>query len=353
MISIRTFEGDVAELREFVVSSWGHDYAGKMAYPLWPNEYFDWQLGLSAGVSRNHLIAAYDENKLVGCVLGIPYQFRIPAGIRKGTVGSWLSVAPEARRLGIASQLKTELLKRHADEGAAFQVGYRYFGSKYSKGKTFWKNDPLSSTQFLGKVGFWIRILDAPRAAAWNYSRLDRIMIRLAATWYPGPKIREGTVSVRPYTVDDLDACVALIQKQTSAMTLAMHWEADTLGRHLHPDGFGRSLVAERDGKVVGFVGYHSLPFQGLTVDKVGVIDVIQTEGMSFFESRCLIDAMLLDLKKLGAVVAIKLRVGDYPAPAMMSLGFVPRPTDSHLVVNWATERSPIPTSGIKHVIWR
>ncbi|MEZ6057833.1 MAG: GNAT family N-acetyltransferase [Planctomycetaceae bacterium] len=353
MIQIRSFDGEIEELQQFIVSTWSHDYAGKMAFPLWPTEYFNWQLGINAGVSRDHLLAAYDDGKLVGCVLGVPYKFQIPSGILTGTLGSWLSIAPESRRLGIASQLKAEIIARHAAEGSAFQLGYRYFGSKHSKGSRFWKDDPLSPSQFLGRVGFLVRVLDAPRAAAWNVNMLDRVMIRLFSTWYPGPKQRQSTVTVRPYVPDDLPECLTLIHQQTEPMSLSLRWEADTLGRHLQPGSTGRSLVAVREGRVVGFVAYHAIPFQGLTTEPVGVIDIVQTTGMSFGEQRCLVDAMLYDLKNLGAVLALKLRIGDYGVASLLSLGFVPRAADSHLVANWATPRLPIPSSGNRHILWR
>ena len=145
MVEIRSYEGTADELREFVVGVWRGSYAGRMAFPLWTPDFLRWQLGVEGETPRDHLLAAYDKGRLIGTILGFPARFRTPEGERPGTQGSWLSIDPDYRRQGIATRLRQELRRRHAELGLAFQIGYGYFGSRHSVGPAFWKSERPSS----------------------------------------------------------------------------------------------------------------------------------------------------------------------------------------------------------------
>ncbi len=355
MVEIRSYEGSAEELRNFVVGVWRDSYGGRMAFPLWTPEYFRWQVGIDtpAAAASPHLIAAYDDGKLVGTILGYPARFRTPLGERPGSQGSWLSVAREYRRQGVATQLRQELRRRHVEQGLAFQIGYGYFGSPHSLGPQFWESQRALGTTFLGRVGFWARVLNATRAAAWNVSKMEGLLTGSFGRLALRPAERPGPLTFRWYQPGDLAACARLTSGITAACDLALIWDDPDLDRQLSGGGVGRTLIAEQAGRVIGFVNWHSLPFLGRTEDIVAVVDVIATSGMSTGQQRRLLNAALARMMEEGAVLALKLRIGDYDRIPLATAGFVPRLPDSYILATWGGEPESFTRLSRMHLLWR
>jgi hypothetical protein len=61
----------------------------------------------------------------------------------------------------------------------------------------------------------------------------------------------------------------------------------------------------------------------------------------------------LLAMKQHGAAAALKLRLGDYPRSLFLNVGWLPRLSDSHVLVTWAGEPQSLPSLGPIHVLWR
>lgn len=353
MVEIRSYDGPAEELREFVVGVWRGTYGGRMAFPLWSPAYLRWQLGVEEDLPHDHLLVAYDGSRLIGAILGFPVRYHSALGEQNGTQGSWLSIDPEYRRQGIATKLRQELRRRHQDLGLAFQIGYGYFGSKHSLGPSFWKSQRELGTTFLGRAGFWVRVLNSRRAADWNVIGWEGLLTRTFGWMAIPPWEHAGRLTFRSYEPQDAQACVELITRGTARCPFRLVWDAASLGRHLAGGGVARTLVAEEAGRPAGFVNWHCLPFLGRTEETIAVIDLIALDGLSLAGQFRTLNAALARMRAEGAALALKLRVGDYGLRPLLLTGFVPRLPDSYIMVTWAGEPQPIPTPSRLHLLWR
>ena len=353
MVEIRSFEGSAEELRDFVVSVWRNSYGGRMAFPLWTPDYFRWQLGLGPDEPRDQLLAAYDSGRLVGAVLGFPVRYRTPLGPRNSSQGSWLSVASEYRRQGVATQLRAELRRRHREQELSFQIGYGYFGSSHSLGPSFWESQRQLGTTFLAKVGFWARVLDVRRACAWNLVGWERWLSRLGGPLLLTPREHSSTLTFREFRREDLQGCLELVRSSTAAAELAIDWEEHSLLRQLAGMGIGKTLIAERAGRIVGCVNWHSLPFLGRTEEVVSVIDIVALGDLGVWDQRAVMNAALSRMRDEGAALALKLRIGDYPVCPLVLSGFIPRQADSYIMCTWAAEPESFGNLSRTHLLWR
>jgi hypothetical protein len=348
-MEIRTFDGTPNELQEFVVGVWKQSYAGQMAFPLWSAEYLDWQLDLAG--SRDFVIAAYDDQRLVGAILACALDFRTPVSVRGGILSSWLSVDRSYRGQGLVGKLKEVQSSRLRERGGNLIFAYRYVGSRHSLSKPPTDTDMHSGEWTTRKVGFWVRILDSSRAVAWSVDRANRVMTRLGSPFVLAPRVPKTPLVIRDYAPRDLPACLEVIRRSNSNKAFAIEWGAEQLGRHC--GGFGNCLVAERDGQVRGFVTFHVLPFQGRTVEPVGVVDIVTIDELSSRERRAVIGTMLQRIAAAGGILALKLWTGDSPLGAMLISGFIPLPRDSHEALRVIDGSAKVDLHGRQQILWR
>lgn len=353
MVELRPFEGTGKDLESFIVRVWRETYGGKMPVPLWTAEYFDWQFGLRDGCSRDHLIAAYDGNRLVGTSLAMLFQLRIGDMVYPAALSSWLSVDPEYRRQGIASSIMTEQYRIQREQGLPVRIAYTYSGSRFSLGPAFWQSKRKAIPNTSYRAGFWVRVLDGPRVAAWNINRMEGRLTRLLAGWQPAPRAGRSTVNIRPYRSVDLSACIDLIHTTLDRTDFGILWDEKSLDRHLSGGGVGRCLVAERNGVTVGFVSFHCLPFLGRTEEVVGLMDLVSLESMTGPEQASLLDSCLLEMKASGTIMAVKLRTGDHPVIPFVRCGFLPRMPDFDVRLLWMIGRGSLPIIRRLHLLWR
>lgn len=352
MVEIRPFTGSVEELSHFAVSAWKSSYGGSVAVPNWTADYFRWQLRLDEPDSQRRIVAAYVQDQLAGILLYCPLDFEFHGQPARGAHSSWLSVSPDHRRMGVGEALRQAAADNCRADGLDFQIGYIYHGSQKSTGPKFWLKQGRTDQTVGPNVGFWARVLDGQKAAAWNVNRTEQRLTRVAAPFVPPPKPRTlRGIRVRPFQPPDTAQCVALTQDAYRNCQVRLVWGEHLLKHYL--TGFGQCLVAEQDNEIRGFIGYHTLVFSGLTDEKVGVIDLVCADGLSRSNQAGLLNSVLVELQRSGAVVALKLRTGDYPSGYFMKWGWVPRPRDSHMLFSWCGE--PREATGIRrcHVLWR
>jgi GNAT superfamily N-acetyltransferase len=349
-IEVRTFEGSAAELSRFVLSVWRQDYAGKMAFPLWSPEYFDWQFDLASGAVREQLLAAWCEGELSAVLLGWPFRFRVDHSVQRAILSSWLSVRPEYRGRGVVKALKAEQDRRLEQSGGGLIFAYRYYGSEHSKSKGPTRDQLASQSWDSCQVGFWVRILKARQAARWYHNPWQRRLTLLGAPFTRSPRTPRDRDGIRPWSASDAPAAAALLRSRPKKL-VGIDWDESSLARHC--SGFGRCLVAERDGEVRGLVSWHVLPFLGATEDPVGVFDIIAVESLSMSDQRKLIESVLAEMKQSGAVLALKLRTRDVPTPSLLSAGFIPWFADSHETVHAVGCPLARVFDRPHHVLWR
>ncbi|MEZ6121564.1 MAG: hypothetical protein R3C49_00155 [Planctomycetaceae bacterium] len=349
---VRQFEGTPEDLAEFVVSAWKATYAGQMAVPLWSADYFRWQLNLNAADDCGLQFCAYHHQEPAGVMLGIPTTVDLNGVHYEGLQASWLSVPTKFRGQGVAAALNSAVTEYQRKSGRVLRIGYGYFGSTASLARRFWTKD--HRTQTLRQVGFWVRILDARRAAAWNVSRLESALTGLASPLLKPPRVRiPAGVTIRPVNDGDLDTCLDLVSDCTDDCRLKIVWNRSRLRRQLGLEGFSRTLVAECEGRVAGFICYHILPMLGRTEEPVGIIDLTAVRGLTGKARTALLNSVLVDLQQSGAILALKLRSGDYPATTFLQIGWTWKPADSDLLLNWPEpSASTLPIRKF-HLLWR
>jgi hypothetical protein len=221
-------------------------------------------------------------------------------------------------------------------------------------GKRFWRPDKHSTTTFAKKVGFWVRILDPMRAGNWNVNRWEGRLTQIAAPVLRLRSLRHPPgVGIRSFQAADLARCLELANLATSGCDLKLVWTAERLGHQLGQHGFGQALVAEVNGKIQGCIGYHVLPMLGRRLENAGILDLMFVTELSPNIRTELLNSVLLRLQQDNAVVALKLRGGDYPASTFLRWGWVWKPADSDVLITWANDVRQIPRLRKLHLLWR
>jgi GNAT superfamily N-acetyltransferase len=339
------------ELVEFVNAVWTHSYAGRMTFPCWTSQFFEWQFRLDNETSRQNLIAAYDGPVLAGVLLGTNFLFRSPGGIHCGSQWSWLSIHPDYRGRGIAKALNQERIVRQAAATSRLIVSYRYVGSSHSQTERPRKESP--DRKFNRKIGFWARVIDPIRFSRWHWSRMEGLLARMTSPFTRIPSSARTDSFVRSFVSADLDACLHLARESTAASILSIAWDHDSLRHQLCGNRISQTLVVEESGVITGFVNFYLLNFQAKTVEKVAILDLIVLRNASSRSRVRLLNAALARMQDQGVALALKVRCGDTPSWPMLRTHFVPQPPDSILVVQSVGDPVEVPKSGSIHVLWR
>ena len=354
MLEVRPFEGSPEELSDFVIAQWTALYGNQMIVPQWSGEYFRWQLRMDEPDRRRHLLAAYEGSRLAGVVCDFPMQFSLAGEQFAASQASWLSVSSDFRGRGIAGQLIASSRALHCELDLRFQLGFAYYGHHASKAPRFWRRSQVATTATIRNAGFWVRVLDSPQVVDWNLSTFHRWMTKLFSPFSGLPRIPSypGLV-IRAAEKRDLPTCLSLAEKSTRHCDLRLVWDTDALSRQLGLHGFSHALVAEENGEVRGCITFHILPILGRTVGLFGILDLVLVSELTSSARQALLNSALLSMKNLGAIAALKLRVGDYPRSLFMGLDWLFRPADSHVLLTWAGTPQPLRPLHRIHVLWR
>ncbi len=353
-LEVRTFDGTADELSAFVSGTWAATYGGTMLHPTWDAAYFRWQLLCPRPEGRDYLVAAYDGPRLVGCLLAEEFAFRLHGEPIRGTMGSWLTVLSDSRRLGVGVRLFDDLRARLLDRGALFSLGYGYIGARKSMGPKFWRKQP-KHVRFLGRVGFWVRALDHAKLVEWPIDKSDSFALRALSVIQRPPPDPPPCLHVRPYRAADLPDCLAVVNRLAATADLGYLWTADRLARQLDFEGTPRTLVYDRGGGALGFTNYHHLPFVGRTTVQSAVLDFFAPGTLTTAEQKHLLAATVSAMRREGAAVALLLRLGEHAPLPLLATGFIPLPPDSDLICAMAATDPDPRFDRVRrvHIHWR
>ncbi len=352
MIETRTFEGNAAELSAFAQRVWRGTYEGRMMLPVWNDEYFDWQLLSDRPGGRHYLVAAYEGARLVGSLLGEQFRFRLHGREFDATMGSWLTVDPEYRRQGVGTLLFEEQRRRHLERGAVFHLGYGYVGAAVSMGPRFWQSFPANTVN-LGRVGFWARMLDHETVARWDLSLRDRLGARAIGFFQTRRPRPSDPGAVRDYRPEDLPACLRLSHALLDRVNMGYVWSQERLAHQLSYNGLPRTLVAEENGQVAGFINYYTLDFLGRFPIRTAMIDLLAFGSLPFAGRVNLLRAAMAQMVDEGAKLVLMLRLPCYPMLPLMRTGFVALPRDFYLICVRMDTSFPLDGARKMHLHWR
>jgi hypothetical protein len=348
--TVETFRGSNAELQAFVVSTWSDAYQGKMTFPVWSSDYFDWQFN-RVWNEPDRRLAIYDGDSPVAVLLGTPSAFCVGARTLRGAHWSWMSIAKSHRGFGLAKILDAARVSLEQSAGSDLIVSYRFTGSSHSLAERPSNRFPLK--QFARRVGFWVRPLDGARLRRWNPDRVEGLLSQVLVPLLPRVTASSAESIVRPLEQGDLSNCVNAARHQFSNCDLQVQWTPESLTRQLLGSHVSRTLVVESHGVVCGFINYHILPFEGMTTEPVAIIDLLCINQLSPRQQTHFVRSALSVMRDQGAVLVLKLRTGDAATVPFLRNGFIPRLADSSLVLQWP--RTPIPVSPRHpvHTLWR
>ncbi len=348
-LCVETFRGSNRDLQSFLESIWSDAYAGRMAFPVWSEEYLDWQFASQDG-QPDRKLAIYEAGKLAGVLLGTPHRFRSSEKIFHGAHWSWLTIDPTFRGKGLACLLDRERVALEKRAGSDLIVSYRFTGSRYSLAEKPSSRFPLK--QFARRVGFWVRALDMRRLRAWNVDSTEAFLSGLLAPFVREIKSGTGCRPAEHFDTNELTDCLQLLRQQTQNHALAIDWDTQSL-RHQLCGGAGQTVVAELAGKVKGFINFHILPFQGRTREPIAIIDIMSLNQLPSRLQRSLLRTTLATMRQQGAILAMKLRSGDEPTSSLLLSGFIPRLPDSSLVLQWTEAVHHLDKRKSVHLLWR
>lgn len=346
---VEPFCGSNDSLQSFVVSTWSEAYAGKMTFPVWSKDYFDWQFAARNGEPDRRL-AVYDDGRLVAALLGTPANFKTDSMAFHGAHWSWLSVARSHRGYGLATLLDEARVELEKKAGSDLIVSYRFTGSKHSLAEQPSNRFPLK--KFHSRIGFWARPLDGKRLQKWNPDRVEGFLSRLTAPLLPAVNVAAGA-GIRSFERDDLDDCLKVTEQHSRNSALCIDWDGSTLLHQLNGSAVPQTIVAVHDGHVRGFLNFHLLPFQGATLEPVAIIDMICVSLLPAGIQSALLKQALQLMRDQGAILALKTRCGDVPSSLLFRAGFIPRLPDSTLVLQWTQSVQNIPRNRPLHLLWR
>ena len=301
-----------------------------MMLPLWDARYFDWQLLSERPGGRDFLVAAYDGTKLVGSLLGEKFRFRLHDQEFDATMGSWLTVDPEYRRQGVGIKLFDEQHRRHLEHDVKFHLGYGYTGADEHGSQVL---EELSGQH--RRIGTRRLLGTDVRSAAGFTLGLDSARSAGVENPWPIPKPASAprfTGVYRRYRPEDLGDCLQLAHRLLDRVDMGYVWSADRLAHQLAGSDMPRTLVAERDGRVVGFVNWYLIDFLGRYPLPGAMVDLMAFGSMSLSESKDLIRAALDQIVQEGAKFALALRLPCYPFMPLAQTGWITMPRDFSLI---------------------
>lgn len=319
MAEIRTYEGDGSDLAELTNRVWRETVGGKMLFPLWDTEYFQWRLLDPRGGGAAFHVAAYEGSRIVGCLLAEPMRFEVCGRLVQGTLSSWMTVDPRVKSPRLALRMLTELRRRHQETNTSFSMGYAG-----PEARPFWAalgKRPPHDLQVLDQISFWARPFDSGMVAASGFSFVERYGPALAKL-LPGlrPKPRSH---VREFKRSDLDRCHQWLDAQSKGADLRILWSSSRLELQLAHSRI-RTLLLE-DGDKGGVINYYGIRMLGASEVQVGVIDIF-AGTLSFTQQLALLSAACRQMEEEGIHMAVMMKAVSAPARVFLAAGFIPYP---------------------------
>jgi len=351
MIEIRTFDGDPAELAAFCTTVWKERYRDKMPVWHWTGPFMDWELFSDEPGARDFLVAAYEKGRLVGAHPNKPVDYHWRGQPMRGTAGAFFSVDPTYESQGVSLKLVLEQRRRHRERQVPLSTGYLILGARAAMGKEFWLR--LKAVQVVGKLGLWTRMIDHRALTAFSFSVRDRWATRIAG-WFQGrPRPPQDRAGIRPYRETDLGECLRLVNQLSAASEFGIVWNETSLARQLKFKDVPRTIVAEQNGRVAGFVNYFLQTFIGRRDIVVGVIDLLAVDELLPARRTDLLQAALCEMVDAGCHVAVFLRVPGQPNGLLARAGFIPEPADHYYVAQSMMPGAPTVKTHRIHAILR
>jgi hypothetical protein len=341
MMEVRRFLGAPREIADLTRAVWRGDYAGVVPVPLWSASFLDWQVFGDQPGQADYRLAAYDGARLVGTFFARPYNFSLHGRRVAGTMASGLTVHPDYRRKLVGPRLVGAMSRQHEVDGRAFLIGLAHRDPR-TMGFQFWEGMRKAAPRrvaLLGRVNFWVRVLDARRVANWSPLWHERLATRLIGALQDRP-CRLSGADCRPFEEADLAACLALAERSRAEHDLAVVRGPEELRRQLQFQDVARALVREKEGRITALFNYHHLELLGRGELWAGLSDLLNLGEMAGGER--LLRAGLAEMAGAGLALALVPGFAAHPRLLFLRAGFLPLPPEYTAVCLKASADFPL-----------
>ena len=263
-VSLEPFRGDYEALERMAHASWRDEY-GEASFPNFYKPAFLHYL-FDRIKDRDHLIAAYRGQEIVGFLANLPQRFHFRGEIYRAVYSCLMVSRKEFLRRGLASALIEEALRLNKKYGYDFSLLSLETGHRSTK--------LFNKLRAAGQPVEWVKkwrviahILDLERVA---YSERLKGWEKAAVRLIGGNRLPRGSgpFCLRDYRPADLDSCLELLNRYQNTVRLALVWDRESLAAELDFQGVSRTLVYDKDGRVAGLVNFNSHDHIGRTVEK-------------------------------------------------------------------------------------
>ncbi|MFY2556086.1 GNAT family N-acetyltransferase [Corallococcus terminator] len=321
MVEVRTYEGDAVAASQFVNRVWGEYYGAQGPLTDFQPRMLDWFVFGNRLAPREYRLAAYSGGKLAGVFFAEPTRLRLGNRAVEGAYGSWLSVDPAFRGLGVGRKLTETMFSRQRERGALMMLGCMADGGA---GGRFWRKTPGLRT--FGTMGLWLHVFDAAAVARWSPTAAERALFTLARPWLRGSAPHVDTeAGIRPYRPEDLPACMALVERMTESVSLGYAYTPERLAHQLQYRDVPHTLVLERAGVVRGLVNFYTLQMNSRGPLTIAMVDLLAFhDSVPRAEQKRLLRVAMRDMAGRGASCAAMLRGPCVSTRLMLGAGWLP-----------------------------
>ncbi|NTX09924.1 GNAT family N-acetyltransferase [Myxococcus sp. CA056] len=321
MVEVRTYEGDAVDASQFVNRVWGKYYGAQGPLTDFQPRMLDWFLFGNRLATREYRLAAYSGGKLAGVLFAEPIRLRLGTRTVEGTYGSWLSVDPAFRGTGVGQKLTETMSSRQRERGALLMLGCMEDGSVAER---FWRKTP--GLRAFDTLGMWLHVFDAAAVARWSKTAAERALFTLARPWLRGSAPSVDTMEgIRPYRLEDLPACMALVERMMESVSLGYAYTPERLAHQLQYRDVPRTLVLERDGAVRGLVNFYTLQMNARGPLTIALVDLLAFhESVPRAEQKRLLRVAMRDMVEQGASCVVMLRGPCVSSRLMLGAGWLP-----------------------------
>jgi hypothetical protein len=330
-VTYEPFNGDVEQLEELAITAFRDEY-GLDSFPnIYCQRYFDYLFG--GMEERDHLVAAYEDGRLMSFAAFIPRRYHFQGDIYRGAMGCLLVTRKEAHRRGIAIGLAYSVFE--ANEAVKEQnydlcVAYLEKGHRSSKmiAKLKAGGHPI---HWLKSMYVIIRAIDLPKIfAAENVKWYERAAMRAIRL----DKLSEDSPpgAVRDYKPSDLEQCLARFDEYKDTTTLARVFEPAELARELSYGDVSHTLVWDEGGDIRGLINWVIVDHVGKFTQPWAWINNVYLHGLDRAGQRELVRAFLLKVREQGAAGVVEWFKNYYPKRALWTNRFIPFPRGMDMI---------------------
>ncbi|MEM8730227.1 MAG: hypothetical protein AAGF79_09930 [Pseudomonadota bacterium] len=337
-LELRTYSGDGDDLADLIVSSWQHVLKDTAWFPVWDRDFIRWKVMDPRVFDRDMIVAAYQDDRLIGCSVSLPCEFRIGDAAIKGSSCSFLSADPAYKRPGLAVRVIEEMRKRHIDGGYRISLGVRNVAPG-ALAKKFWdgymKRHP-DEGDILGRFKSWVHVFDGPAVARASLGTWEAMEARAGGVLPLGWTGARGCG--QPCKPEEIARDLAIVAAGNPGVQIEqLHSEA-TLSHALHHE----YCFAVRHPTAEALLAGYMIDWNGKSDVRVGFVDLVAGQAAPA-DMAALIVYAARQLRAKGAQMVVMMDQGAAPAEAFRRAAFVPVDPDVEYFVWYKDPTLAIP----------